>query len=875
MIEVKHLTKLYTSRNGQSTTALDDVSFTLPDAGMIFVVGKSGCGKSTLLNLLGGLDTQTAGDVVVEGQAFGGFTPRDFDSYRNDYLGFVFQDYYLIESLTVAQNVMLPLQLQHGESDERVSEILKIVDMERYADRYPKQLSGGQCQRVAVARALVKNPKLILADEPTGNLDSKSGKQILTALKEYSKQHLVLIVSHNREDADVYADRIIELADGRVVSDMERNPRAKTLSVKEDEIVMPKGIRLTSSQLARVNARLLEGKPLILRQPDDKFVPTKTVAAVAKPSKFTDHSISRRGAARLFAMFTRKQMTSLVVTMLLVICLVTILGIGQMFLQFDSSEESLDLLSSSNMSLFAMQKGYASTDGSFSKTGFYRTVRIDERDIQRFRDAGYYGKIYKMYNVSLVTAASDYTLEKYKCLPEVQNYAKFFCKTGNGVLVCDRQYLERIYGNDRGELEVLSGDIDGEGVTEGVDLIVTDYFADSILKRTSSMATYGADIYAALTNGKVKFNRYRIGAVINTRYKERYADLLQMVADGASADDLKALPSYCDLIDELSLTLNTAYNFNERFAEDITDYDKTSYIYFSYLSDPTITFEGKQYSNGTFYCARDEKLKAGQVKLCKSIWRSVTGLNKSDDDSAYWNSLKGKKVTFTVRDNATGEPLTSVELEIVDFVAKDGMRVSVDTLRELRKYDTVPFALYFDDTSDITNIYNAGDSDNFYVPSMQYMAVQSVAGAVKVFKDFFLIIVAVLYVICAVVLVSFGVRSIRKNIFEIGVLRAMGTKTHYLAIIFALQMVMLGLIVCIFALGGMYLGVRFGNAVLVKGFVAYTGNPLAGQLTIIRFRKTTALVGAALVLALSVIASVVPVVSLRRIKPRQIIVSKD
>ena len=121
----------------------------------------------------------------------------------------------------------------------------------------------------------------------------------------------------------------------------------------------------------------------------------------------------------------------------------------------------------------------------------------------------------------------------------------------------------------------------------------------------------------------------------------------------------------------------------------------------------------------------------------------------------------------------------------------------------------------------------------------------------------------------------FGVRSIRKNILEIGILRALGTKTHYLAIMFALQMVMLGLIVCLFAMAGMYLGVYFGNAILVKGFVAYTGNTLASELTIIRFRYTTALVGAALVLILSIMASVVPVMALRKVKPRQIMVSKD
>ncbi len=876
MINVRNLTKIYSTNKGQPCIALDNVSFTLPDSGMVFVVGKSGCGKSTLLNLLGGLDTQTSGDVFVDGRAFSSFNARDFDSYHNDYLGFVFQDYYLIESLTVEQNVVLSLQLQNRESAELVAETLRLVDLDHLANRYPRQLSGGQCQRAAIARALVKHPKLILADEPTGNLDSKSGRQILKALKEYSRTNLVLIVSHNREDADIYADRIIELADGRVTNDVERNFNACDLAVSDEEIVLQKGVKLNAAQLAKVNARLAEGKPLSFRQVDDKFLPTKTAATVAaQSSKFNDYKLSSHGATRLFGMFCRKQLSNLIVTMLLVIALVSVLGIGQMFLQFDAGEESLHLLQKSENPQFALQKGYDATGGGYSKIGFYRTMHVTDNDVAAFRNAGYNGNIYKLYNISLVTAASDYTLEKYQTLPYSQNYSKFFCKTGNGVLVCDRSYIESIYGDENGKLKVLSGDIDSDGVVNGVDLIVTDYFADSILNRTSSMVTYSTDIYALLTNGKPKFSRYRIGAVIDTGYKERYSELLQKVYGDLTQTELQADPQYNDFINELNLTLNIAYSINPSFAEVYSNYDNTQFKYFAYPSNPVVTYDGIEYPSGTFYCSVNENLQPGQVLLCKSIWRSVTGLNKSNDDTAYWNTLKGKKITITARDNVTGEKLTSMELEIVGFVEVDGMRVSEETIRELRKYEIIPFALYFDDTSDIATIYHVGETYKYFVPSAQYMAVQSIAGAVKIFKDFFLIIVVALYVVCAVFLIMFGVRSIRKNILEIGILRALGTKTHYLAIMFALQMVMLGLIVCLFAMAGMYLGVYFGNAILVKGFVAYTGNTLASELTIIRFRYTTALVGAALVLILSIMASVVPVMALRKVKPRQIMVSKD
>ncbi len=873
MIEVVALTKVYNTGKDVSCRALDNVSFVLPDSGMVFVVGKSGCGKSTLLNLLGGLDKQTSGDVVVDGTAFSSFTQRQLDCYHNDYLGFVFQDYYLIDSLTVRQNVALALQLQGDNGQDAVVEALRSVDMEQFADRYPKQLSGGQCQRVAIARAIVKKPKLVLADEPTGNLDSRSGKHILELLKEYSKQNLVLVVSHNREDAETYADRIIELHDGRIASDVERNVLSQELTVTDSEIVMQKGIQLDETQLERVNKRLQEGKPLTLRQVDNKFVPTQTVATTAsRQANFADKRLTGKGACTLFSMFTRKQLVNLLVTLVLVICLVTVLGISQMFLQFDTEEETLALISKTENKQFAMRKGYE-VSGTASKLGFYRCKEVTDSDEQAFRDAGYDGKMYKLYNVSLVTAQSDYTLEKYQLMYETQNYSSFFAKTGNGVLVCDLDYLASVYGEE-GKLDVLSGDIESEGVLHGVDLVITDYFADSILKHTSSLVTLSDDIYSALTDGKAKFSRYKVGAVINTHYKERYAQLISQISDGASLDSLQNDPMYLELLNELNLTLNIAYSLNPDFESAMADYSQTSYCHFSYLRNPTTTFDDVSYESGTFYCTIDNSLKAGQVKLCKSIWRSVTKFNKSNDDTAYWNSLKGKTITFAVHDDS-GKELGSVQLEIVGFVDREGMRVSADTIRELRKYDTVPFALYFDDVSQISTIYTAGEKMNYFVPSNQFMAVQSIAGVVEVFKDFFEMIVAVLYVACTLLLVFFGVRSIRKNIFEIGVLRALGAKTHNLALIFALQMIMLGVIICIVSLVGMYFGVRFGNAVLVKGFVAYSENPLAGATTIIRYRTTTAVVGATLVLALSVLASVVPVVSLRKVKPRQIIVSQD
>ena len=234
MIEIKNLTKIYTSKNAKECVALDNVSFSLPDKGMVFVLGKSGSGKSTFLNMLSGLDKMTSGDIIADGNKFSTFTENDYDNYRNSYLGFIFQDFCLIDKMTIYKNVEMALSLQNVKNKDIVNEMIEKVGLKGFENRYPKELSGGQQQRVAIARALVKSPKLILADEPTGNLDSKTSKQILELFKKLSKDNLIVIVSHNIDDADTYADQIIRLNDGKVVENIVKNKKSyKNLHIKK------------------------------------------------------------------------------------------------------------------------------------------------------------------------------------------------------------------------------------------------------------------------------------------------------------------------------------------------------------------------------------------------------------------------------------------------------------------------------------------------------------------------------------------------------------------------------------------------------------------------------------------------------------------
>lgn len=233
MLTLRNVTKIYSSKHGSSTKALCDVTLDFPDTSMVFLLGRSGSGKSTMLNIIGGLDTPTEGELIVDGRSSRTFWETDLDSYRNTYVGFVFQEYNLMDGYTVGRNVSLALDLQGRRgAAERVDDILRRVGLadrfgNTFARRYPGELSGGQKQRVAIARALVKDPKIILADEPTGALDFRTGEQLYELLKQLSADKLVIVVTHDEDAARKYGDRIIELADGEVASDTGPQPEER------------------------------------------------------------------------------------------------------------------------------------------------------------------------------------------------------------------------------------------------------------------------------------------------------------------------------------------------------------------------------------------------------------------------------------------------------------------------------------------------------------------------------------------------------------------------------------------------------------------------------------------------------------------------
>ena len=221
MLQVQKIYKKYVTGDLEQT-ALNGVSLNLRDNEFVAILGPSGSGKTTLLNVIGGLDRYDSGDLIINGISTKKYKDRDWDSYRNHTIGFVFQSYNLIPHQTVLSNVELALTISgisKSERRKRAIEALEKVGLGKQLHKKPNQMSGGQMQRVAIARALVNDPEILLADEPTGALDSETSIQVMDLLKEVAKDRLVVMVTHNPELAEQYANRIVRVKDVNIVDD--------------------------------------------------------------------------------------------------------------------------------------------------------------------------------------------------------------------------------------------------------------------------------------------------------------------------------------------------------------------------------------------------------------------------------------------------------------------------------------------------------------------------------------------------------------------------------------------------------------------------------------------------------------------------------
>lgn len=388
MIKVNSLSKIYETKSGK-VAALNDVSFELLEKGFIFLLGKSGCGKSTLLNLIGGLDKPTNGEIQINGKNLDKFSAKEVDDYRNRHVGFIFQEYNLIDEYNVYENVAITLNLR-GEKGvkEKVDKALETVELKGYEKRKTSELSGGQKQRIAMARAIIGDVDIVLADEPTGNLDSATSIEIFEILKDISKDKLVIAVTHDRENAERYADRIIMLADGAIISDKMNEASIEYQTIGEKQF----------------NARPESVKENAIHESLSKDNNAYDMGGKTKRIEKNSHSkgINVASLTKLSFINIWKKKIRLIVTVILFFFMLTLFGVGVSALRYDKVTVALETFYKSEVNEF--KAGFYTEENPYERV--FEDEKVDEL-MQKFPEYKFNKMMTTGTNILIETPEKD------------------------------------------------------------------------------------------------------------------------------------------------------------------------------------------------------------------------------------------------------------------------------------------------------------------------------------------------------------------------------------------------------------------------------------------------------------------------------------
>ena len=881
MIKVQDLTKIYKSKNRTNCVALDHVSFTLEDNGMVFVLGKSGSGKSTLLNLLGGLDGFEEGEIFFENERLSKFTKYDFYDYRCRHIGFVFQDFHLLEELTVEENIALVLDLESAEHGDLITNALQKVGLQDYGSRYPRELSGGQKQRVAMARAIVKNPEAILCDEPTGNLDAENSRQILNLLKEFSKTKLVIIVSHNVPDAENYADRILELRDGQIIRDeIRREGYSNTFAVNEEGVLtLPYNRTLSSEQIDEMVEGIRSGEVKKVVQNDDGFrhIDSKNTELRGRPYARRNSGMSFKKTLFLTRTMMRGKFMRFLVAAITATLIVSCFAVFQSFLNYNVNTSLSHAMIANNEPVMAYQK--ATISGGTNMLDATNLIHINQEDLAAFGNTKYGDRMHILYNhaMPIISGVSDNT-GAMRTFDATSNVGKFYIGETYGVLQCDLDLLKHLFGEDI-ENRVLAGSLD----RPNNGIIITDYVADSILYgNPARYEDYDSiiGVYYSPTNKKYGV----IDAIIETGYHQKYDDLKARMDElnaNNDEDGLKALRDSDEFLyfaEYVQLVLGISYTFSKDYIADMS-----SSVDFLELGIPaSISFDiGKgtyqPFSTPRMYDGASVKMRIapGEAVLPISLFNSIAGTKYTKNNLDEFVPVD-ITITFYARDKEELGTRTFRVSRLTDGSESSsaGVYLSTEDFLAARPLLTSPYALYFDDVRSATVLNNVAQERDFVVRNVENNMATRLYRLIITFSDLFRLFEAFLLAICIIYLGAFGSNVIRRHKYQVGIIKSLGGKTIQIASIFLAQPLVVGALIIALSGFGIWGATAAANAILLNSMQTHMELEIR-LFEIIEFYPYLAIIDLVLVVLITMISAFAPVWAIHNIKPINIIKAKE
>ena len=854
MIIVKNLTKVYKSKKAKICVALNNVSFSLPSKGLVFVVGKSGSGKSTMLNLLGGLDSLTSGEINVFGNQLNEYSESELYSFRSNTVGFVFQDFHLLDDLTVADNVRLSLKLMAEDDDDRVEKALESVELLEYKDRYPRELSGGQQQRVAIARALVKNPDVIFADEPTGNLDSNTTEQIIKLIKEISKEKLVVVVSHNLFDAYEYADRIIELSEGRIINDLVINEKYENaVEVKDNKVIIPMLKRFKQDELDSLLSICKRDEILKIEQSNNKFKQKeqKEEPLQTKVPQKKTKGLSFFNSVKFSAMFGKRRIIGFLLSAIFASILICVLSLAQSIANFDAKSMAMDSMTES--SVYAVRKDLDTLSGQV-----HARVITDE-DFAKIKQASPNAKLYKLYMSGLYI--NGYTIGHQK-VPTITQSGLHIVET-SGTLETNEEYAKKLLRLDN--LGIYRGSV--EQNTGGI--YITDFVADSFI-------FYGkAENYDEILGQQFEgSNDYwpdgYVNGIINTSYKEKYKGVIDQINSMTKESPLtEEIISFLDYVNQ---ALAISYYFGDNYKE---------------ISSANI-YEGNYVYTRNFFVNGVDASSTISYVSCGSYFDCVLGDNEVFMDVEAYNKIFGTEYTYGNCDTFVPHAISFLSSDFNNEVVyskqmtvagigkcKGGNMLLADNV--FYEYKEKMFHCYgvYADGEDVSGFINYTMDNGYSNISLKMSAIQTMSQAVETFNKFFEFIAMILVCACVFIITSFGVKNIKSKMYEVGVMKALGCKLSSFFVIFGLHTLLIAFTTIVVFVVGYVAFANVANHILLESLKAITPTKIMLDLQFIKFDWQLALINSAVVVFISIVSTIIPIILLRRIKPVTIIKAKE
>ena len=858
MIKIDNVSRLYPGE--PPVKALDEVNLTFPEKGMVFIIGKSGSGKSTMLNILAGFDKPTMGDIVFNGRKLNELSYVELDYYRNSTIGFIFQDYCLVETFTAYQNIRMSYDYQNKKASKKeMDEILASVGMEGYGKRLPKQLSAGQKQRIAIARALAKDPKVLLADEPTGNLDSKTTVQILDLLKEISKERLVIIVSHNKNDAVKYGDRIIELSNGKVKSDKCRNENFdNTYKSFDNEVTLPAKGRLTDEQLAEINEKIKKNKGKIkLSKELDEFLDYPNLDDSNEKYESVKTKMGWLNVLKYSWLFFKNHLLSFALVIMIVTCLIVTLSISIQFANYNGDLQYQEIVENKEFkSMIIRDKSEKEIEDN--NLDDYLIELTDERKEQLLNN----------YNVN------SYDIYSYE-LPIFRNgayYMKADLGKGNilsvnNLVVCDDDLLNLLFADENGEIKLLAGEIkpDGDGI------IISDYVADLL---RLAFGHYGLNNYDALIREETHLSKYynvKIDAIIDTNYREVHKEALDKVNAG-SVDEVDE--AFTEFFEDVCVRLSLAYtinpNYYKNYVESIKTVEYDNQYTSAYKQLIKANDKNSEKKNIKIYLYRSD-MNEDEIILDATVYNHLFDKNCTASDKS---DFEQKTVTLSLYDTSENCYLEK-EFKVIDINFTGSTGISYVHLAKIVDGNFHRIGLYVEDPNVLGDLTAFVIDNDMYIDSSRLTVVQKAIAVVMVFDDLFSLLMILMIVAIVALIVIHTINTLNKNIYNIGVSRSMGAHMSEMGVIFSVQMIVFGLLIIVCSMIADYYSTNIINDIITKAIPRIVDLPGTDQITYVFYNPLITAVCSGFIMLLTIIAIIVPIIAIRVMNPVNIIKSRQ